>query len=503
MSSIWKKYRKSSDKEKFSMWLQWAQLNKKPYQVSAFEWHKRREMVEEHKGGIFADEMGLGKTIVMLGHIYCHPVKRTLIVLPNALLAQWNDCIMKYIMSLPYRWLMRKEYGIFHGANRYSVEDLRAKRIVVTTYGTMVSRLDTLKEIPWDRIVFDEAHHLRVPNTRIFKAAAALKPPIHWFMTGTPIQNCMKDLYSLLRLLGFSSRQYTSREGLDDVMSDCLLRRTKKSVGIRLRPMKVYVKRVPWEGDEEEALSAQIHSLTHFMASKSGGIYRPLQIGHLAAFIRSRQMCIYPKTIQAAIEDGKTLDFLAEIAPAWDKMTSSKIKCIVSKLCRRARNGTRKLVFCHYRREIDELSRQLKKAGLLVGIVDGRTPQKTRDMLLAPLIQKDMWNKCLPRFHTSTTLPFYKMVTDFLKPEVLLVQIQTSSEGLNLQDFSEVYFTSPHWNPALEDQAIARCHRIGQKRPVKVFRFIMDCHEDNGITLDEYCSFVQTHKRAIFDSVFD
>ena len=86
---------------------------------------------------------------------------------------------------------------------------------------------------------------------------------------------------------------------------------------------------------------------------------------------------------------------------------------------------------------------------------------------------------------------------DFIKTDVLLVQIQTACEGLNLQDFTEVYFTSPPWNPAVEDQAIARSHRLGQTQKVDVFRFIMDNPTDSHIVMDQYCTFVQDKKREI------
>jgi len=500
MSVIWRTYRAATPKEKFNIWLQWAGLKEKSYQAAGFEWCRRLETAEEHRGGILADEMGLGKTIVLLGLIYCNPKQRTLIVLPNSLLPQWDNCIAKYIRSLTYRWLMTDEYAIYHGVNKMSLEDLCKKRIVVTTYGTMVSRLKTLQEIEWDRVVFDEAHHLRETKTKIFAAASALKANIHWFMTGTPIQNRRQDLYALFKLLGYVSADYRSDEGLAALLATRLLRRTKESVGLNLPIVKIYQKRVPWAGEEEEALSAAIHAMTHLGGGGGGALVHNLGMHTFAALVRSRQMCVCPRAIEESLEKEDTWDFLGEMAPIWERMTSSKLDHVVAKLRSRAGNGRRKLVFCHYRREIDEISRRLRESKISVGVVDGRTPKKTRKELLHPLVTKELWNELLPKLHTTRKIPIYAMVNDYLKPEVLLVQIQTASEGLNLQDFCEVYFTSPHWNPALEDQAIARCHRMGQKRPVKVFRFLMECHGDaEGAlgSLDKYCSWVQEQKREI------
>ena len=500
MSKIWKMYRAAASKQRFAIWLQWAGLKEKEYQVSAFEWCKSCEMADEHRGGILADEMGLGKTIVMIGNIFCNPVRRTLIVLPNSLMAQWDSCIIKYMLSVTYRWLMTKEYCVFHGTNKPSLEKLRKKRIVITTYGTLVARNKILKEIEWDRVVYDEAHHLRETKTKIFGGAANLKTGIHWFMTGTPIQNRKADLYALCKLLGFTASEYGNKEGLAAILATRMLRRTKQSVGLALPAVKIYEKRVAWKGDAEESLSASIHAMTPFGIGGAGAVLRPLAMGMLAAFVRSRQMCVCPKAIQESLEKENTWNFLEGLDPLWEKMTSSKLDHVVGKLLSRAGNGRRKLVFCHYRREIDEITRRLQEKKVCVGVIDGRTSKKNRQQLLCPLIDKSLWNELLPKFHTTRQIPIYEKVTDYLKPEVLVVQIQTAAEGLNMQDFCEVYFTSPHWNPALEDQAIARCHRMGQKRPVKVFRFVMESlHGTEGDigTLDEYCSWVQSQKRDI------
>jgi SNF2 family DNA or RNA helicase len=133
-------------------------------------------------------------------------------------------------------------------------------------------------------------------------------------------------------------------------------------------------------------------------------------------------------------------------------------------------NGKGKIVFCNFIDEIDTIAARLRDGGIeKVVLYDGRT-------------------------------------TGFDKADVIVLQIQTGCEGLNLQEFfSEVYFVSPHWNPAIEDQAIARCHRIGQKVDVDVFKFEMDgfgIEKDiDSVTLDKYVNCVQTVKRDIANSI--
>jgi superfamily II DNA or RNA helicase len=133
--------------------------------------------------------------------------------------------------------------------------------------------------------------------------------------------------------------------------------------------------------------------------------------------------------------------------PCEDENYSSKISKVVRTILSRKDNGKRKIVFCHFRGEIDYIQARLTTAfpSLVVRYLDGRTKENERRQILAPDAAVD----------------------------VLILQIQTCCEGLNLQQFSEVYFVSPDWNPSIEDQAIARCHRFGQTEPVVVFRFVM------------------------------
>ena len=143
----------------------------------------------------------------------------------------------------------------------------------------------------------------------------------------------------------------------------------------------------------------------------------------------------------------------------------SKIDGVMQILINRKDNQRSKLVFCHFRGEIDMICQRCKDAGMEVANFDGRTPKDERERLLQ--------SSC----------------------DVLVLQIQTGCEGLNLQQFKEVYFVSPSWNPAVEDQAVARSHRIGQTEPVDVFRFVMEGFDSKAITLDSHIHNLQNIKR--------
>jgi len=199
-----------------------------------------------------------------------------------------------------------------------------------------------------------------------------------------------------------------------------------------------------------------------------------LGLSTLPLLVRARQACVYPPLMRHHI---KTLikAGLIEDDPKFEEATrcSSKIDAVSTTILSRRANGKSKLIFCHYRGEIDVLRDDLSRNGLSVETFDGRITERERNAVLT--------RKC----------------------DVLILQIQTGCEGLNLQHFSEIYFVSPHWNPAIEDQAVARCHRIGQTEEIDVFRFNMVGFDDDNETrtLDEYSANIQEVKRGIMKMI--
>jgi SNF2 family DNA or RNA helicase len=208
-------------------------------------------------------------------------------------------------------------------------------------------------------------------------------------------------------------------------------------------------------------------------------------------------MCIFPELIQNGIKKYIEDGILDE---SWEgilsSISSSKLDAVTSTIL--GRNNMRsKLVFCHFRKEIDELAKRLKH--LKVGVIDGRTGKKERQNILNSSknftqdLCNEITNKLVPNKGTNF---IFKNVSEFLNYDIVLLQVQTCCEGLNLQQFQEIYFTTPHWNPAVEDQAVARCYRQGQKHKVDVFKFFMK-FAGNKCTMDEYCQEVQKIKREL------
>jgi len=469
------KTRQFSTMERFRWFIQKADIQYKEHQYEGVQWCLQNELGKgKVRGGIIADEMGLGKTITAIGLMITNFMTKTLIVLPNVLIEQWVAEIHRTTGHRPL---------VFYGGEKKTItlEQLSSVPIVITSYSHIsVSALKVddppksmLHMVQWNRVIFDEAHHLRNKNARYW-GAKVLASPIKWLITGTPIQNKRRDFYNLCSVVGMPASYYTEPDNLDELLSTYVLRRTKSQVGVNLPNVELGCKTVDWATEDERVLSEDIHNAIRSADS----------IERLKLIIKARQTCILPALLKKSMQDMVHNN----IIPKSDShvgalLSSSKLDAVLITLLSRRENGNGKLIFCHFREEIDTIVSRLKENGVTsVTTFDGRTSLNKRAKILRE------------------------------KVEYLILQIQTGCEGLNLQkDFNEVYFVSPNWNPAVEEQAIARCHRIGQLKPVHVFRFQMITYQQEDIltedclaspSLDQYIQNVQILKREIIEEHF-
>lgn len=456
------------------------------HQVEGLEWSLRREhailteitypLQQQNvcKGGLICDEMGLGKTIQVIGLIISNFLQRTLIVLPPAIVDQWIHAFKKFCGHTPL---------LYHGQKRHLVskDELQTAPIVITTYHTLAAEHRVQKKktefksplttISWNRLVLDEAHHLRNQNS-LFDAARIINADLVWLVTGTPVHNREIDLNAYWYMLGLQKdlvrTLYTSgRKTLRQLFRDTVLRRTKAEVGIQLPSLTEEVIHVKCHDAFEQDFSEQLHSQLGFsglVRNSVSGASSFLTMNVLPALVRCRQACVRPELMDTHIQAYREIVGDHEIPNA--PKTSAKIDAVVDRMVQRRDRG-RKLAFCHYLGVIDSLSQQLTQRGFTVGTIDGRVPPALRT----------------------------QYILNPIGPDVLLVQINSCSEGLNMQAYSDLYVVSPHWNPAVDDQAIARAHRIGQSSPVHVSRFISS--HPHSLSLDQHAHNVQLLKRRI------
>jgi SNF2 family DNA or RNA helicase len=279
-----------------------------------------------------------------------------------------------------------------------------------------------------------------------------------------------------------------------------MLRRTKEQVGIMLPPVINSLETVQWKNINEKMLSEEIHSLlpnqTNVSTNNISGhlANRMNSKGQLLAILKARQSCILPALIKGEIkkmetntndenedtdlEDEDELDKEQDFDSYNDGASySSKLDAVIDRILERKDNGNGKIIFCHFKDEIDFIAQKLRQGGLQKVITyDGRNSKSG-----------------------------IKTLSD--AADAIVIQIQTGCEGLNLQkNFSEIYFVSPHWNPSVEDQAVARCYRIGQTKPTNVFKFEMSGfdkdeeqdEEHQPKTLESYVNKVQNDKRLLY-----
>jgi len=524
----------------------------KPYQEDGVKWLLKREKTHNSDGskrngpfgGFICDEMGLGKTIQMISLIVANPLPNTLLVLPASLISQWVQEFSKFAPEL--------KIVIHHGGSRvcHSNEITRRNLDEPIVWITSYSLFRGIHDIPsvfqwvnWDRVIVEECHYFRNPNSSISKTIIKLKSNIKWGITGTPIQNRMLDLYTLFRFLGINS--VLVKDNMEFIKNKYILRRTKKmveqyNVKLALPPYNIQIVNTSFKSIQERDLYKRVY----------GDVRKKLDILHSVDFsqihileliLRLRQACILPQLVL----DGYAKKFNTN-SVQW-KYTNSKLDNVIrhldldnnirfghqqnnldgvydfkiqeAKIPNRLNilpnthidegidddteheldqelddigiddivegeqvnigEDNRTIIFTNFKIELDYLYNKLTKNGYRVHTISGDKSLADRAAVISNCHIQDVLSK------------------DFV--DVLLVQIYAGGTGLNLYMFNHVYFTSPTWNPALEMQAIARAHRIGQKKNVIVKKFVL--HSKNISTIDNRILHVQQQKVHIIQNV--
>jgi SNF2 family DNA or RNA helicase len=401
-------------------------------------------------GGVLADDMGLGKTLQALAILK----GRTLVVAPTSVLPNWEAEARKFRPGL--------RVAVYHGAGR--ALDKNAD-LTLTTYGLLRLDADLLAAERWDTAILDEAQAIKNPDSQVARAAYRLNAALRLALTGTPVENRLDELWSQLHftnpgLLGgrkdFAERyekpiqQGESRvaERLRQRIKPFLLRRLKTEVARDLPPRTDMVLHCELSAEERKTYDAVRAATRETVLRELGQGGNVLQA--LEALLRLRQAACH-----------------RALVPGQSAETSAKVELLIETLDACVAEGHKALVFSQWTGLLDLVEPALRKAGIPFVRLDG----STRDR-----------GAVVERFQSESG------------PPVFLISLKAGGTGLNLTAADHVFLLDPWWNPAVEEQAADRAHRIGQDKPVMVYRLV------STDTVEERILKLQDRKRAIAEA---
>ena len=403
-------------------------------------------------GALLADDMGLGKTLQAL--VAVPRGGRTLVVAPTSVLRNWEREAQRFRPGL--------SVSVYHGPRR---ELDRAAELVLTTYAILRLDVEILAGERWDMAVLDEAQAIKNPGSLVTQAAYRLDAAFRATLTGTPVENRLDELWSQFHfinpgLLGdrdaFDERYARPiAEGeagvaarLRERIRPFLLRRLKREVATELPPRTDVVLHVRLSEEERAAYDAVRAAARRALAARLGGGGNALAA--LAALMRLRQAACHRGLLPGQTAEG-----------------SSKLAVLLEVLEEAVAEGHKALVFSQWTGLLDLVEPHLNAASLGFVRLDG----STRDR--------------------QAVVDAFQ---DEAGPPVMLVSLKAGGTGLNLTAADHVFLLDPWWNPAVEDQAADRAHRIGQERPVMVHRLVAE------ETVEERILALQESKRALAEA---
>ncbi|BAI72504.1 hypothetical protein AZL_018660 [Azospirillum sp. B510] len=419
------------------------------YQRAGLAW--MQSLRANNVAGILADDMGLGKTAQTLAHIAMeeHEGRLTepcLVVVPTSLVPNWTAEAERFTPHL--------RVVVLHGVDRHGkLAEIDRAHIVVTTYGVVARDLDLLKRLTWHMIVLDEAQAIKNPDGKATRAVAALPARHRLCLSGTPVENNLGELWSQFAflmpgLLGdrkeFGKRYRVPIEKRGDNtranllmrrIRPFLLRRTKEAVAKELPPKTEVVVRIDLERDQRdlyETIRLSVNETVRAALAASGRGLGQNTIAVIDALLKLRQVCCDPRLLKSiAALGGKA-------------RPSAKLHALTGMVKEMVPEGRRILIFSQFTTMLDLIKLELEKAAIPYVELTGRT-----------------LDRALP-------------VNRFQNREVpvFLISLKAGGRGLNLTAADTVIHYDPWWNPAAEDQATDRAYRIGQDKPVFVYKLI-------------------------------
>jgi len=437
------------------------------YQKEGYRW--LHFLHEFSWGGILADDMGLGKTlqiITFLRFLKSNKVKNNLIIVPTTLLFNWKVELEKFCPSL--------SFYIHHGTDRDKAKiDWEKYDLIITTYGLIISDIKLFSKQKYGYVILDESQAIKNPASKRFKAVNVLNATNRLALTGTPIENNTFDLYAQMSFVnpglfvsaeGFR-KQYAipidkngdqnAASELNKTIHPFILRRTKEMVATELPPKiedVIYCNMGTAQRKVYDAYRNEYRNNIQNLIEEDGLGKSKLHV--LQALTKLRQICNSP-----ALLNGEE---------SYDD-ESVKIKELIRHI--QEKTGNHKLlIFSQFVKMLHLIKNELEKLEINYSYLDGKTTQKNRK----------------------------QAVDDFQDNEnirVFLISLKAGGTGINLTAADYVYIVDPWWNPAVENQAIDRCYRIGQDKKVIAYRMI--CKD----TIEEKIMKYKNKKQVVADSI--
>jgi len=431
------------------------------YQKEGLKW--LNFMDDFNFGACLADDMGLGKTIQIIAFILLQRSKQAhntnLIVVPASLLFNWQAEVEKFAPSIR----MLTQYGSTRAGNS---REFDRYEIVLTTYGMLLSDIGVLKNYHFNYIFLDESQAIKNPGSQRYKAARILKSRNRVVLTGTPVENNTFDIYGQLSfacpgLLGnlqyfrdiystpidkFGNSERAAE--LQKKIEPFILRRTKKQVAKEL-PEKTEMVIYCEMGEEQRKVYDEYETeLREYISSKNDDEISRDSMHILTGLMRLRQICNSPVLLK---DDEHLSDF------------SSKIETLIEQIENKS-SQHKILVFSQFVSMLDLIKSELENRAVVFEYLTGKTRNR------------------------ASTVNGFRENEDV---RVFLISLKAGGTGLNLSEADYVYLVDPWWNPAVENQAIDRCYRIGQKKHVIAVRLI--CPN----TIEEKIMKLQQSKREL------
>ena len=431
----------------------------RPYQLQGVAWlqHLRAHGL----GGFLADDMGLGKTAQTIAHVVVEEAagrleSPVLIIVPTSLVPNWTAELRKFAPHL--------RTVVLHGLDRHQRrERLGGVHVVITTYSVLTRDIEEMQTRPWHMVVLDEAQAIKSPDAKATRAVCQLQAEQRVCLSGTPIENNLEELWSQFAFLmpglladrcSFAKRFRTPIEkGGDDVrrgqlvrrIRPFILRRTKAEVATELPPKHTILRRVtlaPEQRELYETIRVTMHERVREQVAERS--LAKSRIVVLDALLKLRQACCDPR--------------LVKLASAREIEVSSKLDDLMEMLGEMLPEGRRVLLFSQFTSMLDLIKPRLVAAGIRFVELRGDTRDRAEPV----------------RSFEAGEVPLF------------LISLKAGGRGLNLVSADTVIHYDPWWNPAVENQASDRAHRIGQTRSVFVYKMIAaDTVEERILELQE------------------